>query len=343
LASRRPDRADTTLADEAARTAADPAAPATIEPPRSFGDYELLELIAAGGMGLVYKARRLSLNRVVAMKMIRLELLADTADLRRFRLEAEAAAQLDHPHLVPIHEVGPVGERPFFSMKLIDGGNLEGRLGRPADDPRVDAGLVALVAEAVHHAHQRGILHRDLKPANVLLDALGRPYAGDFGLACSLEGDSSLTQSGTILGTPGDMAPEQATGARGGATTAADVYGLGAILYGLLTGRPPFKAATSVETLRQAIDGPPAPRALNPEVDHDLEAVCLKCLRKDPHERYGSAEALAADLERWLVGDPVSVRPPSLTVLLRVWARQNFGSAGWAVAGGAACGLVVGG
>jgi WD40 repeat protein/Tfp pilus assembly protein PilF len=282
------------------------------------------ELIAAGGMGIVYKAHQLSLNRVVALKMIRLGLLSGAADLRRFRIETEAVAKLDHPHIVPIYEVGQVADLPFFSMKLIDGGSLEGRLGRPADDPRAGARLVVLVAEAVHHAHQRGILHRDLKPANILLDAEDRPYVGDFGLARSLEGDSSLTQSGTILGTPSYMAPEQATGARGGATTAADVYSLGAILYALATGRPPFKAATPIETLRRVIDDEPsAPRALNPEVDRDLEAVCLKCLRKDPRERYGSALELADDLRRYLEGRSIRVRRATTVERAWRWCRRN--------------------
>jgi serine/threonine protein kinase len=203
-----------------------------------------------------------------------------------------------------------VGEQPFFSMKLMEGGNLEELLGRSMGDPRSAARLVAAIAEAVYHAHQRGILHRDLKPANVLLDADGRPNVADFGLARAIGGDSSLTQSGTILGTPSYMAPEQATGARGGATTAADVFSLGAILYALITGRPPFKAPTPIERLRQVInDEPPAPRVLHPKVDRDLEAVCLKCLRKEPHDRYGSANELAAapQLEVDLELDPGSL------------------------------------
>ena len=307
--------------------------PAPDELPRWFGDYELVELIAAGGMGIVYKARQQSLKRVVAVKMIRLGLLAGTSDLRRFQLEAEAAAKLDHPHIIPIYEVGTLGELPFFSMKLMDGGSLESLVGRSADDPRAAAGLLVSVAEAVHHAHQHGILHRDLKPANVLLDAEGRPYVSDFGLARSLEGESSLTQSGTILGTPSFIAPEQATGGRAKATTAADVYSLGAILYTMITGRPPFQAATPLETLRRVIDEePPAPRVLNPKVDRDLEAICLKCLRKDPRDRYSSAHALADDLRRYLDGRSIQVRRTTAAERAWRWSRRNRAVAGMTVA-----------
>ena len=303
----------------------DPATePTGTSAPSSFGDYELVELIAAGGMGIVYKARQKSLNRIVAVKMVRLGLLAGSTELRRFQLEAEAAAKLDHPHIVPIYEVGQVDDLPFFSMKLLDGGSLGDRLAQSVDDPQAAAGLVAALAEAVHHAHQHGILHRDLKPANILLDTEGRPYVGDFGLARSLEGDSSLTQSGTILGTPSYMAPEQATGARSGVTTAADVYSLGAILYALLTGRPPFQAATPIETLRRVIDEePPAPRALNPKAGRDLEAICLKCLRKDPRQRYGSARELAEDLRRYLQGRSIRVRRATAAERAWRWCRRN--------------------
>jgi WD40 repeat protein/tRNA A-37 threonylcarbamoyl transferase component Bud32 len=311
-------------AEATASTEPEHEASAPFELPSSFGDYELLEPIAAGGMGIVYRARQKSLHRVVAVKMIRLGPLAGAADLRRFQLEAEAAARLDHPHIVPIFEVGQVGELPFFSMKLLEGGSLGDRLGRSAADPRAAAGLVVAIAEAVHHAHQRGILHRDLKPANVLLDAQGNPHVGDFGLARSLEGDSSLTQSGAILGTPSYMAPEQAAGTPGNATTAADVYGLGAILYALLTGRPPFQAATPIETLRRVVDDEPTkPRTLNPQLDRDLEAICLKALEKPSKRRYPSAQALAEDLRRWSAGEPIRARRIGRRERVWKWARRR--------------------
>src|SRR5262245_15331225 len=313
--------------------------------PHDLGDYVLLEKIAEGGMGVVYKARQKNPNRLVALKMIRSGQFATEDDVRRFRQEAEQAAALDHPNIVPVYEVGVVGGQHFFTMKLIEGGGLNQHLERYRSDPRAAARLLIVVARAVHHAHQRQVLHRDLKPGNILLDAEGRPHVADFGLAKRLvspgseSGAGPLTVSGAVIGTPEYMAPEQAAGRK--LTTAADVYALGAILYSCLTGRPPFRGSDWMATLQQVREDLPVPlRSLNPVVPRDLETICLKCLEKESGKRYGSAEALAEELERWLRGEPIVARPVGRLERSLKWARRNPAVASLLVAleiGRAAC------
>jgi serine/threonine protein kinase len=300
---------------------------------RYFGDYVLLNVLGRGGMGVVYKARQISLNRPVALKMLQAGILATEDDLRRFQNEAESVAMLDHPHIVPILEVGQFDEQRYFSMKLIGGLSLDRTIGQFTTDPKAAARLVQTVAEAVHHAHQRGILHRDLKPGNVILDDRGEPYVTDFGLAKRVQADSELTQSGAILGTPAYMAPEQASGKRGMITIATDVYGLGAILYALLTGRAPFGGESPVETLEQVRERKPeSPSKLNPRVPRDLETIALKCLEKQPARRYASAEALADDLRRYLSGESILARPVWLATKAWMWCKRRPALSGLASA-----------
>ena len=298
---------------------------------RYFGEYELLEEVGRGGMGVVYRARQLRLNRVVALKMILSGQFASAEDVKRFQVEAENAARLDHPNIVPVYEVGRHRGRHYFTMKLIPGGSLARHIDRYTKDHRAAAQLIATGAQAVHHAHQHGILHRDIKPGNVLLDGEGRPQVTDFGLARRIEGEEGLTLSGAVLGSPRYMPPEQARGDKG-LTVAADVYGLGAVLYELLTGRPPFAGQTVLETLRQVREQDPArPSGIVAALDRDLETVCLKCLEKDPRRRYPNALGLAEDLERWLAGEPISAKPSGALRRVAKWARRRPAAAALAV------------
>ena len=329
-------------------------------PHERVGDYELLDELGRGGMGVVFRARDLRLNRIVALKLILTGQIASEAEVKRFLNEAEAAAQLEHPNIVPIYEVGESGGRHFFAMKLVEGGALSGRISNlKSQISNVEAAkLLAKTARAVHHAHQRGILHRDLKPGNILLDASGEPLVADFGLARRVDGASSLTLSGAALGSPNYMAPEQASGGARAVTTAADLYSLGAILYELLCGRPPFLAATPLETMRQVVEEEPVPPSrvrrevisnqrsvgqsgkratlitdspitdYSTTVDRDLETICLKCLAKEPARRYATAEALANDLERWLRHEPIFARPSQFWERALKWVRRHPARAG---------------
>jgi serine/threonine-protein kinase len=277
--------------------------------PAALGDYDLLEEIGRGGMGVVYRARQRSLGRIVAVKMLLRRDLASAADLTRFRSEAEAAARLDHPGIVPIFEVGEHDGIPFYSMRFIEGTTLAKRLAQGPMPAREAARLLAKVADAVHAAHVRGVLHRDLKPSNILIDATGEPLVSDFGLAKRLEDAESVTHTGAILGTPCYMSPEQAAGSRGDVGPTSDVWSLGAILYQTLCGRPPFQAGTPVDTLLAVLESdPPLPRALVADVDRDLEMIALKTLQKPQDLRYASAALLAADLRAALSGEPVAAR-----------------------------------
>ena len=293
---------------------------------RCLGEYELLEEIARGGMGVVYRARQEKLHRLVALKLIRAGSLADGDEIRRFHREAEAMADLDHPHIIPIYEIGQADDEPYFSMKFIEGGNLGRHIPRLKDEPSSVAALMAKVARAVHYAHQRTILHRDIKPSNILLAEHDEPYVTDFGLAkrIGLDSDTMATVTGAVMGTPAYMPPEQARGGIKSVTTAADVYSLGATLYEVLTGQPPFAGDSPGEIMRQVLDREPARlRSLNPKLDRDLETICLKCLVKEPARRYGSAEALAEDLERWRAGMPILARPVPVWEKVVKWVKRR--------------------
>jgi len=316
---------------------------------RSFGDYELLEQIGRGGMGIVFKARQRSLNRLVALKMILHAESASQVVMARFHLEAEAAAKLEHPNIVSTYEFGEVDGQPFFSMRLIEGSSLANLLpplslaslanpkekstasnARLREAQETIASLLATIARAIHYAHQHGVVHRDLKPTNILIDQHNQPHLTDFGVAKILSGETGLTGTDDLLGTPSYMSPEQAAGKP--ATRAADIYSLGVILYELLTGRLPFRAETPLETLRRLKEEEPThPTALNRQADTDLATICLKCLEKDPLRRYVSAEAMADDLDRWLRHEPIRARRTSTPQRLARWCRRKPALAGVAL------------
>jgi len=292
-----------------------------------LGDYELLEEVGRGGQGVVFRARQKSLNRTVAVKVISLGQWASKEHLKRFRREAEAAARLEHPGIVPIHEVGERDGSCYFSMKFVEGGQLDEVVRRTPMSIREATELIAKVARTVHYAHEHGILHRDIKPGNILLDSKGEPHLTDFGLARLVGTESTVTRTLEVLGTPSYMAPEQAAGnnpAAAGLTSATDVYGLGAVFYQLLTDHPPFAGGTTYETIKLLLDTEPRqPRVLNPKIDRDLSTICLKCLEKDPKRRYSSALALAEDLEHWLKHEPVLARRTGIFLRGRKWMRRK--------------------
>jgi serine/threonine protein kinase/cytochrome c-type biogenesis protein CcmH/NrfG len=289
-----------------------------------FGDYVLLEEIGRGGQGVVYRAHQKSLNRTVALKVIGLGPWTTETHLKRFRREAEAAASLEHPGIVPIHEVGERDGQCYFSMKFIEGGQLDEVARREPISIRQAAELISKVARTVHYAHEHGILHRDIKPGNILLDKKSEPHLTDFGLARLLDTQSSVTHTIDVLGTPSYMAPEQAAGETTKLSKATDVYGLGAVLYQLLTGQPPFAGGTTYETIKLLLETEPRqPRLLNAKIDRDLSTICLKCLEKDQQRRYSSAAALAEDLEHWLKHEPIDAKPSGFFTHGRKWIRRN--------------------
>ena len=289
-----------------------------------FGDYELLEEIGRGGQGVVYRAHQKSLNRTVALKVIGLGPWATEAHLKRFRREAEAAANLDHPFIVPIHEVGERDGCCYFSMNFVEGGQLDETVRRVPMSIRQAAELIAKLARTVHYAHDHGILHRDIKPGNILLDTKGEPHLTDFGLARLVEAESTVTRTLEAMGTPSYMAPEQAAGNNAAVGKATDVYGLGAVFYELLTGHSPFAGETSYETIKLLLETEPSqPRQLNPKIDRDISTICLKCLEKDPQRRYSSALALAEDLDHWLKHEAIQARRAGVFTRGRKWLQRK--------------------
>ena len=298
---------------------------ATTSPPlRSFGDYELLEEIARGGMGVVYKARQINLDRIVAVKMVLGGSLASKEFIHRFRTEAAAAANLQHPNIVGVHEVGSHHGEQFLAMDFVDGPNLSRLVGQQPLPSSRAARYVHAIANAIQYAHERGILHRDLKPSNILVGSDDQPRVSDFGLAKRLDAESEITLSGQVLGSPNYMSPEQASGRRGQVGKRSDVYSLGAVLFHLLTARPPFQAETLTDTLREVVNTEPvSPRMLNPSVPPDLETICLKCLQKEPEKRYQTAQALAEELGRFIADEPILARPVTRTERAWRWCRRK--------------------
>ncbi|MGB0596238.1 MAG: serine/threonine protein kinase [Rubripirellula sp.] len=281
-----------------------------LAPGTVIGDHELMGEIARGGMGVVYKARHIQLNRIVAFKVILGGQFASEDAMERFRTEAKATAQIDHPGIVPIYEIGKHDGQPYFTMGFVDGESLQERIDRDPLPPKEAANIVLAVAKAIHFAHQYGVIHRDLKPANILIDSSGEPRVTDFGLAKQVDETLAITKTGAVMGTPAYMPPEQAIGKTNAIDCRSDVYGLGAVLYAMLAGRPPFTGASTTDVLLQVIDADPiSPQQMNRKIDRDLSTICMKCLQKEKYQRYDSAGDLATDLGRYLSNRPISARP----------------------------------
>jgi serine/threonine protein kinase len=300
------------------------------EPPQQWlGEFELLEEIGRGGMGVVYRARQLNLDRMVALKMILSGRLANAEDLLRFRTEAEAAARLQHPNIVAVYDFHEMDNNHFFTMEFIQGLSLAQRLAEGPLPSMTAACYVRQLARAMHYAHQQGILHRDMKPSNILIDAQDEVHITDFGLAKRMHAEAGQTRTGALLGTPSYMAPEQASGKTRELSPSCDIYGIGAVLYELLTSRPPFRAESPLETIMQVLHTDPVPpRLLNPKIDADLETICMKCLQKDPRHRYATAQELADDLDRYLAGDSIFARNSNiLDRLTRTLERSRMDAA----------------
>jgi len=321
--------------------ASDSAVVAEPAEPTPFGKYQLLGELGRGGMGVVYAARQTDLDRTVALKMILSSHLATSEEVERFYAEARAAGRLKHPNIVAIHEVGEIMGQHYFAMDCVEGTSLAEELRKKSISLEQSVRCLAAVARAVHYLHEHGVVHRDLKPSNILLDQAGNPYVTDFGLAKVFDIDTGRTGSGMIIGTPGFMSPEQAAGRIDEISPRSDIYSLGAILYLMLTGQAPFGHTHPMYTLLGAVEGdPPLPRSLNPEAPRDLQAICLRCLERDPGDRYHSAADLAADLERFQSGEPVEARATGIGQRFRRWLRREPALASRWAALAAAAGIV---